>query len=223
MAKTRPILYDRLGGKQYFTDLRPTGTAGEPEKTSLSTATYRPDLSFRAKVMVSVAACHSRQRCNLFKMFPSTRTTTGVPDSWRPLRRRWSARMTLVVGWVAFWLTTAFFPCCETFATAFDHHTDGVSNSVPAAGPAHHSGPTPRDCQHHSPTAPCDHTLHAGAAINGDYIGLPTNRAQLEWIAIAVPLFAGVPAINPAANRAPRDYHPPPPFRLYLHTQRLLI
>ena len=33
----------------------------------------------------------------------------------------------------------------------------------------------------------------------------------------------GLTVVNHSANLAPLDYHSPPPFRLYLHTQRLLI
>ena len=131
--------------------------------------------------------------------------------------------MSLVLAWVAFWLNTALFPCCEAFAVEFNDHADDVSHSVPAATQAHHSGETQSESPHHSSDSPCDFTLHAGPVINGEYAGTVTDRIYLESVAIYTAFAVGPPVVNHSAKLAPRDYHPPPRVRLYLHTQRLLI
>jgi hypothetical protein len=130
----------------------------------------------------------------------------------------------LVLAWAVFWLNAALFPCCDAVAAAFGDHPDDVLQSVAAAPPAHHSDETHSDCPHQSPDSPCGHTLDAGPAITAVYAGLPTDRVNLEWFAIDVSVAAALTAVSYSANLAPREYHrPPPPFRLYLHTQRLLI
>lgn len=131
--------------------------------------------------------------------------------------------MTLVLAWVAFWLNAASFPCCEAFAVAFNDHADDVSQSVPAATHAHQAGETQPESPHHSPDSPCDYTLHAASVINGEHAGPATERIHLGSVAIYMAFAVGPPVANHSAILAPRDYHPPPPFRLYLHTQRLLI
>jgi len=130
----------------------------------------------------------------------------------------------LVLAWAVFWFNTALFPCCEAVAAAFDDHSDDVSQSVSAVQPAYHTDETHSECPHHGPGSPCSHTLDAGPAITEMYAGLPTDRVNLEWFAIDVSVAAGLTAVDHSANLAPRDYlPPPPPFRLYLRTQRLLI
>ena len=132
--------------------------------------------------------------------------------------------MALLLAWVVFWLNTALFPCCEAIAAAFGDHFDDVSQSVYAAQPAYHSDESHSDCPHHSPDSPCGHTLNAGPAISGVDAGLLTDRVNLEWFTIDVSVAAAVTAVSRSANIVPRDYlSSPPPFHLYLHTQRLLI
>jgi hypothetical protein len=190
---------------------------------SLRTATHRPNRSCRGKVIARTVVRDSHSRCNLAKPFSSTRSITGVSDTRLPLRQCKSARMILVLAWVVFWLNTALFPCCEAFAVAFDDHADDVSQSVPAAAQAHHSGETQVESPHHKPDSPCDYTLHAGSVINGEHAGPATDRIQLESVAIYIAFAVWPPVTNRSAKLAPHDFHPPPPFRLYLHTQRLLI
>ena len=137
--------------------------------------------------------------------------------------RRRFARVALILAWIAFWLNTAFFPCCEAVAAAFGGHSASVSQPALAAQPAHDSGETHSDRPHHNPDTPCDFTLDAGQAINTAYAALPTDRSQLEWFAIVTPVASGLTAVTHFANLAPRDYHHPPPLRRHLKTQRLLI
>ena len=170
-----------------------------------------------------MAVSDASQRDNLVNTFSSARRFTGVPDTRLPLRQRRSAHVALVLAWVAFWLNSALVPCCEAFAAAFDDHTDEVSQSVTAAKQAHHAGETQSEKPHRSPDSPCDYTFDTQPPISGVYAGLPTDRVDLEWVATSAPFANSLTALNLPANLAQRDYHPPPPFRLYLHTQRLLI
>ena len=156
--------------------------------------------------------------------FSATRSITGASDIGQPRRPHGSVRVILVLAWAAFWFNAALFPCCEALAAAFGDHPGDVSQTAPAAQPAHHSGETQPECPHHSPGSPCGHTLDAGPAINEADAGLSTDRVNLERFAIDVSVAAGLTAVSHSANLAPREYHsPPPPVRLYLHTQRLLI
>lgn len=168
-----------------------------------------------------------RPRCNVINAFPSTRRFAGGSETRPPLRRRRSARITVVLVWTVFWFNTVLFPCCEALAAAFsDHisdHTEEVSQLASAVPQAHFSGETHSERPHHAPDAPCDTTVNAGPAINGEYAGLPANCVQLEEVVINEPFAVGLMAMNHAAIRASRDYHPPPRSRLYLQTQRLLI
>ena len=152
-----------------------------------------------------------------------TRTMTGEPGTRRPPRHGRFARAALVLAWVVFWVNTALFPCCESLAAAFDGHSDSVSHATSAAQPAHHSDETHSEHPDPTPSSHCDYSLDAGPAINGAYAALPTDRVHLDLFAIATPVAPGMTAVNHFASRATIDYHPPPPFRRYLHTQRLLI
>lgn len=156
--------------------------------------------------------------------YSATRSITGAPDIGRPCRPHGFARVILVLAWAAFWFNAALFPRCEALAAAFGDHPGDLSQTASAARPAHHSVETQSECPHHSPGSPCGHTFDAGPAINEADAGPPTNRVNPEWFAIDVSAVAGLTAVNQSANLAPRAYHsPPPPVRLYLHTQRLLI
>lgn len=156
--------------------------------------------------------------------FSATRSITGVSDTGRPRVPHGFTRVILVLAWAAFWLNAAFFPCCEALAAAFGDHSDDVSQTASAAQPAHHSGETHSECPHHSPDSPCGCSLNAGPAINEADAGLLTDRVHPEWFAIDAFVVAGLTAVSHSANLAPREYRsPPPPVRLYLHTQRLLI
>lgn len=151
------------------------------------------------------------------------RSIPGVSGIGRPLRQGRFARMVLVLAWVVFWVNTALFPCCESLAAAFDEHSDSVSQSTSAAQPAHHSDETHSEHSDQSPSSHCDYALDAGLAISGAYAALPTDRVDFHWFAITAPVAPGLTAVNYSAYLALRDYHPPPPFHRYLHTQRLLI
>lgn len=144
----------------------------------------------------------------------------GVSGTKRPLGRFRTARMALVLAWAAFWLHTALFPCCESFAAVFDH-PDSVSQSASAAQPAHHSDKTHSERSDESPL--CDDTIHAEPAINGAYVALPIDGSQLDLGVIGTSIASGLIAVNNFKKLAHREYHPPPSLSRYLQTQRLLI
>ena len=131
--------------------------------------------------------------------------------------------MAMLFAWAVFWANTALFPCCEALAAVFNDHSDNISHSVSAAQPAHDTDETHSDTAHHNPDSPCGYTLDAGPAIHKDFTGPPAERAQTVWFAIDTPVIASLPPDTQVANFKPREYRPPPPFRLYLDTQRLLI
>ena len=156
-------------------------------------------------------------------MFSSTRSIARVSGTKRP-RSRFRSSHAMVLAWFVFWLNTALFPCCEAFSAAFGGHSESISQSVPAAQPAHHSDESNSGDPRHSPESPCDYALNAGPAIiDGESAALPTDRVQLAWFAIDTSVAPALTAVNLAAHRVPREYHLPPQSRLYLHTQRLLI
>lgn len=165
-------------------------------------------------------------RCSLTSSFSAERRITVAPDNGAPSHRRRPVHAILMLAWLAFWLNTLLFPCCEALAAAFDDNTDAVSHSTSVTPQVPHLDETQSERPHHGPGTPCDRILHADPAIAGEHAGLPTNRAHQEWFVISVSSTVGPPTLEKAVIRAFRDYHPPPPpakARLYLHTQRLLI
>ena len=159
----------------------------------------------------------------MIKTFASWQGITGVLGIRSPRGRSRFARVALVLAWVVFWVNTALFPCCESLAAAFDDHSDSVLQSTSAAQPAHQSDDTHSEHSEQSPSSHCDYALDAGPAISGAYAALPMDRVDIDWFAITTLVAPDLTTAKHSANLAPRDYHPPPPFRRYLHTQRLLI
>ena len=196
-----------------------------PRAISLRAATHRPGKSFRVEVLVCMNVTATSQGCDLVNTLSSMRIFTNASATRLPLRRRKPAHVALLLAWLAFWLNTAFLPCCEAFAVAFAGHADGVSQSVPAA--AHHADATHTAPDSHEPH--CSPDLNTQTAINGEHAGLPrthTDLADLELVAGSVLFSIGPAALSLSLNLALRDYHPPPHLastRVYLHTQRLLI
>ena len=157
------------------------------------------------------------------KTSSSRRNVPQVPKAGRLRGLRGFPRLILALAWAAFWFNTALFPCGEAVAAPFGGHSDGVSQSVCAAQPAHHSDDTHSGCGDHGPNSPCGYTLRAGPTSVGTYALLAPVNSFLEWFAIAGPAAPALLAASQAEYLAPREYHPALPFRLYLHTQRLLI
>ena len=132
--------------------------------------------------------------------------------------------MTLVMAWIAFFLKTALFPCCEVLAASVGDHSDSASHEDSSAQSAHHADETHNEQPHHGPGSPCDYSYSAESAINGEFAGLPTDRVHWEWFATDMAARVGLTVIDHSHSEmlAPREPHSPP-FRLYLRTLRLLI
>ena len=154
-------------------------------------------------------------------MFSSTRSISEASESKRPRRRRRFAHVTMVLAWAAFWLSTAFFPCCEALAGVFGDYPDHVPRAVSHAQPAHDMDETP-DCPDCSPYEPCGHSVSAGPASFDAVTGLPVQHSPLEWFAIDAPVPSNLVAATYSWNSAPREI-PPPLVRLYLRELRLLL
>ena len=151
------------------------------------------------------------------------RSFTGESGARRPQGSHRFTRIILVLAWAVFWLNTALLPCCEVAAAVLGGPADNGSQSVPNTQSAHHSVAMHSEPLEHSPGSPCGQTLIAGPQLAGNHELLTPYRSLVEWFAVAASAAPDLRAVNHAAYLAPRDYHPPPPFRLYLHTQRLLI
>ena len=165
----------------------------------------------------------SAVRLKAVKMVSPTRSIAGGSGTTRP-RGRYRSAHVMVLAWIVFWVNTALFPCCEALAAAFGHHSDTPSQSVSAAQPSHLSDDSHSKRVQRSPESPCENALNAEpATTNGQSAALPADRFQWVWFAVATSAAPDLRAVNHAVYLALRDYHPPPPFRLYLHTQRLLI
>lgn len=128
------------------------------------------------------------------------------------------AHVTMILAWVVFWLTTAFFPCCEA-AAAFSNHSANVSQAASAAQPAHDSAETHIDRPDRNPYSPCGYVLSAQPTNIGV---LATEHPPLKWLAIDAPVFSGLTAVIRCDNLALRGI-PPPSIPLYLREQRLLL
>ena len=156
-------------------------------------------------------------------LFSPTRSITGKSRTRRPSGHCGSARLVLMLAWVAFWLNTALFPCCEALAAALSNHSDISSQPASGAQSAHHSAEAHVEHVHPSPSSPCKDTVKSVSAIPGAYAQLPTSDFQPEWFAIDGPVASDLKTPDQSAILAPREYQPPPLSRVYLQTQRLLI
>ena len=141
----------------------------------------------------------------------------------QPQGLRGFARVGLMAAWVVFWLNTALLPCCEVAAAVSGGYTNNESQSASAAPSLHHSGATQSEPLDHSPDSPCGYTLISASQLAGAYEVLTPDRFPMEWLAVDAPVATRLTAVDHSANLAHARAAPPPPLRLYLRTQRLLI
>ena len=146
-----------------------------------------------------------------------------MSEARQPRGLRGFARVGLVAAWVVFWLSTALFPCCEVAAAVLGGHADNGSLSASAAPSLHHSGATQSEPLDHSPDSPCGTILISASPLVGAYEVLTLDRSPLEWLAVDAPVATRLTAIGHSAHLALARAAPPPPPRLHLRTQRLLI
>jgi len=155
-------------------------------------------------------------------VFPRQRST-GPADARGPLRRPRVAQVALLLGWTAFWINAALFPCCVALATVHDEQSGARSESALATQPARNTDMAVGETTHHDLLSLCDYALESGVQTSGAYPAPATNPVQSDWLATGPSIVAGLTAANHSSTFAPRKYQIPPPLRLYLHTQRLLI
>jgi len=146
-----------------------------------------------------------------------------MSEARQPRGLRGFARVGLVAAWVVFWLNTALFPCCEVAAAGLGGHTNNASQSASAAPSLHPSDATHSEPLDHGPDSPCGTILISGSPLVGAYEVLTLDRSPLEWLAVDAPVATRITAVDHSANLAHARAAPPPPLRLYLRTQRLLI
>jgi len=147
-----------------------------------------------------------------------------MSEARQPRGLRGFARVGLVAAWVVFWLNTALFPCCEVAAAVLGGHADNGSLSAASAAPSlHRSGATQSEPLDHSPDSPCGTILISASPLVGAYEVLTPDRFPMEWLAVDAPVATRLTVLDHSANLAHARAAPPPPLRLYLRTQRLLI
>ena len=146
-----------------------------------------------------------------------------MSEARQPRGLRGFARVGLVAAWVVFWLNTALFPCCEVVAAVLGGHADNGSRSASAAPPLQQSAATHSEPLDHGPDSPCGTILISASPLVGAYEVLTPDRFPMEWLAVDAPVATRLTAIDHSAHLALARAAPPPPPRLYLRTQRLLI
>jgi len=146
-----------------------------------------------------------------------------MSEARQPRGLRGFARVGLVAAWVVFWLNTALLPCCEVAAAVLGGHGNLAAQSDSSAPPLHPSDATHSEPLDHGPDSPCGTILISGSPLVGAYEVLTLDRSPLEWLAVDAPVATRITAVDHSANLAHARAAPPPPLRLYLRTQRLLI
>lgn len=134
------------------------------------------------------------------------------------------ANTALILGWTAFWLSTALFPCCDAFAEALDGHLQVATQTTGAAQVT--AGSQVSDSAHvdHEPASDCGSMVDPGPPSAGEYASFPTDHPYIDCITRDVLFSFALTGVTEARLVALRDYHPPPPTgRVYLRTRRILI
>jgi len=148
---------------------------------------------------------------------------TTQTRAMRPLNQRSSGRLVLLAAWLAFWLNTALFPCCEVLAAALVGHSEVLSQAtIDGRGP-HPSHEAYAEHLHEGKSLPCAENGRLASAIAGAYAQLPEEPSLLQWFAIESSASADLRKLARASIASPLNYHSPPPVRVYRQTQRLLI
>ena len=132
-------------------------------------------------------------------------------------------RVILVLAWLAFWLNTALFPCCDVAAALFGGHANSESQASSAAPTLHLSGATHSEPADHRPASACGDTLISGSPLVGAYEALTPDRPSLEWFAVDAAVATSRIAVSHSTDLVLARAAPPPSLRLYQRTQRLLI
>jgi len=121
----------------------------------------------------------------------------------------------LLFGWLFFWIVGIVQPCCMTIADSDDH--DAMSQTI-AREDARHAEMAGSSGHENDQ---CEWAFAADTAPLGDFSPLPTKADSIPHLIVvsdSVP-FSAVPEFSSSFA----FYHPPPPPRIYVRTQRLLI
>ena len=133
---------------------------------------------------------------------------------WDSKRSR--AASILLFGWLLFWVVGIVQPCCTALASSHDDDhaiSQTVSLENTEVSEAAHT--------HSHEDDQCPQVLTADAALLGDAFLLPAKTDHSSYPLVTdyvVPLLPVTQSSNPFDF-----YHPSPPPRIYLRTQRLLI
>ena len=155
---------------------------------------------------------HWRARLNVHTMTnqPIARDERTQPRS-RLDSKRARAASVLLFGWLLFWVVGIVQPCCATLASS---HDDGHATSQSVASENTEDSEAAHTHSHEDDQ--CPQVLTADTAFL-----LP---AKADHSPYPIVISYVVPFLTVSKSSNPFDlYHPSPPPRIYLRTQRLLI
>ena len=164
----------------------------------LTQINFRPKIRRSMRAMLSVLKNGTRTRSN------------GQSARWRPF-----ARPVMVLAWLAFWLNTALFPCCQALAADFGGHSENIAKSIALnhllkdCGDEHAGTP-----DQENPHSPCSSFVSASPAAITQAISPAADHTLWQPIAPTA-VVSLIPAAPNFATPLPR-FDPPPPVRLYL-------
>lgn len=124
--------------------------------------------------------------------------------------------------WAAFLMNAALCPCDGANAAAIGERSEIVSQSAANAGLADCPGETHSERPGHGPGPRCTHVIGATPHTIDALPVLASGFSPWHWSAIDAPSYPAPGAATRSGNLAPGEI-PPPQFRLYLRTLRLLI
>lgn len=133
------------------------------------------------------------------------------------------ARAGLFLAWLAFWLNTALFPCCEVTAAVLGSHSSNVAQPAGAAPQVDHSETSHSGRPDHDSDAPCGSNLTSVPVVVGESEIPAPDRSHSEKFILIDPLAFNLADVFRPANAELIRATPPPPPRFYERTQRLLI
>lgn len=124
--------------------------------------------------------------------------------------------------WAAFLLNAALCPCDGADAAVVGDRSETVSQPVANTGLADCPGEAHSERSGRSPGPRCTHTVGATPQSIAAVPVLASGFSPWHWSAIDAPSYPVPGAATRSGNLAPSEI-PPPQFRLYLRTLRLLI
>lgn len=122
----------------------------------------------------------------------------------------------MLFGWLMFWIVGIAQPCCAAFAAPHaDNHA--ISEAAMQSGSGHADAGMP--AKNHLDDTPCAQAYAPDAAPGSDLLLPAAACTPIALVSVDAATLTAVPVIFASTAR----YHPPPPQRIYIRTQRLLI